>query len=294
MTGGTGSVGTELVQRLLDEDYDRICVFSRDEFKQAEMRFRMPSDRLRWFIGDVRDKDRLKRAFEGVDTVIHAAALKRVEVGQYDAAELVKTNILGTLNVIEAAHDAGVKKVIGVSTDKACQPASAYGASKLMMEKVLLAANNASGEHGPRFCVTRFGNFAGSRGSVIPTWLSIDGPVPMTDPDCTRFWMTAGQACELILQAVKDMKGGETFMPTLRAFRLGDLAEAMGLETRIVGLGPEEQKHEFMFISSAEAPLLSIEELREFTENYRKTRYQRPQCSERNKVRGAKGCRQAA
>lgn len=269
ITGGTGSFGRVFVKRCLAENIHRICVFSRDELKQAEMRQEINDTRMRWFVGDVRDRDRLRRAFEGVDTVIHAAALKRVEVGEFDAPEMVKTNVIGTLNLIEAATDAGVQRVIALSTDKACQPVSGYGASKLLMEKVILAANNSRGEYGPRFAVTRFGNFAGSRGSVIPTWRGIlrEGfkSLPVTDGACTRYWMTADEAVELVMRTAKTMKGGELVTPDLPAFTVSDLAQAMGGEMEIVGLRPGERIHELMDEgkSSENARMLSVLELRE-------------------------------
>lgn len=264
ITGGTGTVGKALVKRAL-EDFSRICIFSRDEHKQAEMRQELDDDRLRWFVGDVRDQHRLRRALEGVQCVVHAAALKRVEVGEYDAGEMVKTNVWGTINLIEAAHDAGVKKVVALSTDKACQPVSAYGASKLLMEKIILAANNSRGKKGPIFAVTRFGNFAGSRGSVIPTWKSMSGKVPITDRNCTRYWMTSDEAVEMVLDTLKTMKGGELITPRLPAFKLEDLAKAMELETYDVGLRPGERLHEVMneYDSSDRAPLLTVEDLKE-------------------------------
>lgn len=258
ITGGTGSLGHALAAHC---QHERICIYSRDEYKQAEMRKAFPSERLRWFIGDVRDRERLRRAFEGVRAVIHCAALKRVEVGTYDAAEMVKTNVLGTLNVIEAAHDARVAKVLAISSDKACAPISAYGASKLLMEKVILAANNARGAGGPRFAAVRLGNFAGSRGSIIPAWRS--GTGTMTDPECTRFWITAPAAARLILGTLGRMRGGELISPALRAFRLGDLARAMDVRPPRTGLGPEERLHEYMGERSSEhAPRMSVAELR--------------------------------
>jgi UDP-N-acetylglucosamine 4,6-dehydratase/5-epimerase len=269
ITGGTGSFGQVFVRRCLSENIARISIFSRDELKQAEMRQGLNDDkRLRWFIGDVRDQQRLRRALEGVDTVVHAAALKRVEVGEFDAPEMVKTNVLGTLNLIEAATDAGVLRVVALSTDKACQPCSAYGASKLLMEKVILAANSGRGEYGPRFAVARLGNFAGSRGSVIPTWRGMlrDGfkTLPVTNAACTRYWMTADEAVELVMSTAKTMKGGELVTPDLPSFTVSDLAEAMGAEIEIVGLRPGERIHEVMRDgeTSAEARMLSIEELR--------------------------------
>ena len=187
ITGGSGSFGNAFAQKIIDHDLsDRIVIFSRDEVKQAEMRERFNNPRLRFFIGDVRDRDRLRRAFEGVDVVIHAAALKRIEVGEYNPAEMVKTNVIGAMNVIEAAHDAGVGKVINLSTDKAFQPISPYGHSKALAESLFLNANNAHGKNGPRFAVTRYGNVSGSRGSVIPKWRNMKVIVPVTDPEATR------------------------------------------------------------------------------------------------------------
>ena len=267
ITGGTGSFGQAFVKRCLRENIQRICVFSRDEHKQALMRSELKDGRLRWFIGDVRDTKRLVRAFEGVDTIIHAAALKRVEVGEWDAEEMVKTNVMGTLNVIEAATRANVLRVIALSTDKACQPVSAYGASKLLMEKVILAANNARGEYGPRFAVTRFGNFAGSRGSVIPMWkerIDLGKSVPVTDGNCTRYWMTSDQAVDLVMNTAKTMNGGEFVTPDLPAFTVSDLAKAMEVETYTIGLRPGERLHEMMLegVSSEHARRMTVEELR--------------------------------
>ena len=261
ITGGTGSLGRATAEAL---DAKRICIYSRDEYKQAEMRRELTGSRYRWFIGDVRDRDRLRRALNGVDTVIHCAALKRVETGTYDASELVKTNVLGTLNLIEAATDAGCERVLAVSTDKAFQPISAYGASKLLMEKVVLAANNARGEHGPIYSCIRLGNFAGSRGSVIPVWRTASEPVEMSNPDCTRYWITAEEASAFIIGSARHMGGGELFEPEMMAYRLDDLRQAMDLNNFVVtGLGPEERMHEFCNgISSAIAPRMRISHLR--------------------------------
>lgn len=218
-----------------------------------------PAIHLRWFIGDVRDRERLRRAMDGVDTVIHAAALKRVEVGEYNPSEMVRTNVLGAINVIEAAQDSDVSRVVAISTDKACAPLNAYGATKLTAEKLMLAANNTSGAGGPMFSVCRYGNVAGSTGSVIPTWRAQQKlveetfpmvaqkiQVPVTDPTCTRFWMTIEEAVDVVLWTVKNMQGGELVVPLLSAYRLGDLAEAMGLEPHITGLGQGEKKDEMM------------------------------------------------
>lgn len=224
---------------------------------------------LRWFIGDVRDRERLRRAMDGVDVVVHAAALKRIEVGFYNPIEMVKTNVLGTINVIEAATDAGVKKVLMLSTDKACQPCSAYGHSKALAEAVILAANNSRGEHGPLFAVTRYGNVAGSTGSVIPIWRAFisNGArvVPVSDPEVTRFWMTQDEAVDLVADTLQTMEGGELAIPTLPAYRLGDLAEAMGVGMEITGLPDYEKLHESMREgeTSALARRMSVEEIRE-------------------------------
>jgi len=263
ITGGTGTIGAAVVRHALARGYDRVCVFSRDEYKQAMMREQMPDARLRWFLGDVRDLDRLRRALEGVDTVIHAAALKRVEAGEYNPGEFVKTNVMGTLNLIEAAHDAGVIRVIGLSTDKALNPQSAYGASKLLMEKVLIAANNARGAHGPMFACTRFGNIIGSRGSVVDLWRS-QPIVRLTDPRCTRYWLTEANALHIIWSALMIMPS-EPLVPIARAFNLADLAEAMDKPVELVGLRAGEQLHESMREgeSSETAPRMTIDELRE-------------------------------
>lgn len=262
VTGGTGSFGRAFVRRLLqDNTVDRIAVLSRGEHAQADMSAEFGSDRLRFFIGDVRDRDRLRRAFAGVDTVIHAAALKRIEVGRYNPTEMVKTNIDGTINVVEAALDADVKKVVYLSSDKAWQPISPYGQSKALAESIVLNAYQGR----TRFAVTRYGNVWCSQGSVAPKWSSMTGPVPVTDPDATRFFMTMDEAVGLVLDTALTMRGGELKIPTLPAFRLGDLAEAMGRDTRIIGLPEWEKKHEGMCEgnTSDKARRMTIAELRE-------------------------------
>ena len=195
VTGGTGSFGRAFVRRLLqDNTVDRIAILSRGEHSQAAMRDEFGSDRLRFFIGDVRDRDRLRRAFSGVDVVVHAAALKRIEVGRYNPTEMVQTNINGTVNVVEAALDADVKKVVYLSSDKAWQPISPYGQSKALAESIVLNAYQGS----TRFAVTRYGNVWCSQGSVAPKWAAIAGPVPVTDPDATRFFMRMDEAVGLL------------------------------------------------------------------------------------------------
>lgn len=255
ITGGAGFFGQAMVKHLLATTTERICIFSRDEAKQAAMRAAIadPHQHLHWFIGDVRDQQRLRRAMAGVDLVIHAAALKRVETCEYNSMEMVKTNVLGTMNVIEAATDAGVSKVIALSSDKACQPRNAYGASKLMMEKLVLGANATRGRSGPLFSCTRYGNVAGSTGSVIPMWrqaMATGQPIYITDVNATRFWMMINEAITLVLDLAKTMKGGELAIPELPAYRLGDLYNVMTHGAAhayfLTGLGQGEKLHERM------------------------------------------------
>lgn len=278
ISGGSGALGTALAKRLMnDATIARIVIFSRGEFRQHQMEQELaPLDKhkqLRFFIGDVRDRDRLKRAMYGVDVVIHAAALKRIEVGHYNPIEMVKTNVLGTINVIEAAQDMSVDKVLGVSSDKAYQPISPYGHSKAMAESLFLASNNTGGWSGPKFAVCRYGNVWNSTGSVVPTWWMIkklaelEGKiayVPVTDPDCTRFFMTMDQAVDLVLETVRTMKGGETAIPVLPAYRLGDLADAMNCGTKVAGLPCWEKKHESMneVSCSKDARRMTVDELK--------------------------------
>jgi len=275
VTGGGGFFGTAFVRRLLamDDGPSRIVVYSRSEHRQADMARELGSldthQRLRLFIGDVRDRDRLRRALEDVDVIVHAAALKRIQTGFADPIEVAKTNIGGAVNVIEAAHDAGIKKVVALSSDKAFQPCSPYGTSKAFAESLFLSANNMRGKRGPIFAVCRYGNIFGSTGSVVPTWRKMiaDGAVfvPLTDPDCTRFFMTIDQAVDLVLNTIQTIKGGEIAIPTLPAYRLGDLAAAMEANTQTIGLPAYEKKHESMAEgnSSDKARRMSLSELRE-------------------------------
>jgi UDP-N-acetylglucosamine 4,6-dehydratase len=265
ITGGTGAFGRAFAKRLLALSVERVAILSRDEHKQAEMAAGFNDERLRFFIGDVRDRDRLRRAFEFVDVVVHAAALKRIEVGHYNPTEMVKTNVLGAMNVIEAAWDGGVEKVVALSTDKAYRPVSPYGQSKALAESLFLNAYRAT--DGTAFAVTRYGNVAGSTGSVMPKWreiLKTSDTVPVTDPEATRFYMTIGQACDLVLTTLRTMKGGELQVPTLPAFRLADLAQAMGAKMQITGLPPWEKLHEGMADgnTSDRARRMSIAELK--------------------------------
>jgi UDP-N-acetylglucosamine 4,6-dehydratase len=271
VTGGSGTFGTAFVKRLLKgSDYSRIVILSRGEHRQAAMRaeVRDPEGRVRWLIGDVRDFRRLCRAFSGIDVVVHAAALKRIEVCEYDPIEVVRTNVLGAVNVIEAALEKGVGKVVALSTDKCVDPINAYGASKLLAEKLFIAANNMRGACGTVFALARYGNIAGSQGSVIPKWrelLEHTDTVPVTDPDATRFWMTAEEAVQLVLDTIETMEGGEVNIPTLPAYRLGDLAEAMGARMDVRGLPFFEKQHELMDRgnSSDAARRMTVNELRE-------------------------------
>lgn len=271
ITGGTGYLARGLVQRLLAEDCQRICIFSRNEFAQVRMRAEFKDDpRLRWFIGDVRDAERLERAMESVEYVIHAAALKRIEVGHYNPDEMVKTNVDGTINVIAAARRTGISKAVLTSSDKAFEPVSPYGQTKALAESLFLTANDP--QYGPRFSVCRYGNVAGSTGSVIPTWreqLKIGCGVRITDPDCTRFWMTRDEAVELVLSTLRSPARGELAIPMLPAYRLHDLAVAMGATAiEVKGLDRWEKKHESMAQgnSSEHAQQLSRFELQDLLE----------------------------
>lgn len=273
ITGGSGAFGRAFTRYLLSlgEPPRRIVIYSRGEVRQFEMaqEFNGIDTRtaLRFLIGDVRDRDRLRRALDGIQVVVHAAALKRIEVGNYNPIEVVKTNVGGAINLIEAAQDAGVKKVVALSSDKAFEPVSPYGTSKALAESVFLAANNTMGWKGPRFAVTRYGNVWNSTGSVVPVWKKLikDGAdeVPVTDPECTRFFMRMNEAVTLVVDTISSMKGGEIAIPTLPAFRLGDLAEAMGVKMRITGLPAWEKAHESMSDgnSSDKARRMSVQEL---------------------------------
>ena len=253
ITGGTGSLGRSLVHYLLTETKARrIAVFSRDELKQHDLRIQFKDDpRLRWFLGDIRDLDRLKRAFHGVDFVIHAAALKQVDTGEYNPMEFIKTNVLGSQNVIDASIDAGVKRVVALSTDKASSPINLYGATKLTADKLFVAANNYSYTYGTTFSVVRYGNVMGSRGSVIPFFKNLASqgkPLPITDLRMTRFWISIEDAVKFVIDSLGMMTGGELYVPRIPSMKIVDLAHAVSADSKLeaIGMRPGEKLHEEM------------------------------------------------
>ena len=253
ITGGTGSLGKALVRFLLQEtNARRIAVYSRDELKQHHMKSEFENDpRIRWFLGDVRDIERLKRALHGVDFVIHAAALKQVETGEYNPMEFIKTNVLGSQNVIDASIEAGVKKVVALSTDKASSPINLYGATKLTADKLFVAANNYSFAYGTTFAVVRYGNVMGSRGSVIPYFKQLakaGKPLPITDLRMTRFWIGIDEAVKFVTDSICLMSGGELYVPKIPSMKIVDLAHAVspGHELVEIGMRPGEKLHEEM------------------------------------------------
>jgi UDP-N-acetylglucosamine 4,6-dehydratase/5-epimerase len=253
ITGGTGSLGQRLVRFFLEKtDVAKIIVFSRDELKQSQMLSAIddPKGRLRFFIGDVRDLERLQRAFKGVDCVIHAAALKQIPALEYNPMEAVKTNILGTQNVVNAALDQKVNKVLLVSTDKAANPANLYGASKLCAERLIISSNAYAGVGGTKFSAVRYGNVLGSRGSIIKIvdQQRASGKITLTHKDMTRFWITLDQAVDLVMMALEKMSGGEIFIPKLPSMKIKDFLKALAPECKItiIGIRPGEKLHELM------------------------------------------------
>lgn len=253
ITGGTGSFGKQYVKTLLARYKPRrLVIYSRDELKQYEMAQTFNSEVMRYFIGDVRDEQRLVQAMQGVDYVIHAAALKQVPAAEYNPMECIKTNIHGASNVISASIAAGVEKVIALSTDKAANPINLYGATKLASDKLFVAANNMVGARKTRFAVVRYGNVVGSRGSVVPFFkkLLADGTteLPVTDLRMTRFWITLEQGVDFVLKNFARMHGGEIFVPRIPSMRITDLVEAMasGTTTKVIGIRPGEKLHEIM------------------------------------------------
>ena len=260
VTGGTGSFGRRFIETVLTRHNPRkLIVYSRDELKQSEMQIdlaeKFEADRMakmRFFLGDVRDRERLMLALRGVDIVIHAAALKQVPAAEYNPSECIHTNVLGAENVVWACLSNRVKQVIALSTDKACNPVNLYGATKLASDKTFVAANNLSGDIGARFAVVRYGNVVGSRGSVAPLFqrLIAEGAreLPITDPRMTRFWITLNQGVDFVLSSLSLMRGGEIFVPKIPSMKMTDLAEAMapGLPIRVIGIRPGEKLHEMM------------------------------------------------
>lgn len=251
ITGGTGSFGRRFVATVLREHQPKkVIVFSRDELKQYEMAREFADPRLRFFIGDVRDRDRLYRAFQGVDYVVHAAALKQVPACEYNPFEAIKTNVLGAQNVIDAAIDSGVQRVIALSSDKAANPINLYGATKLCSDKLFVAGNAYVGDRPTRFSVVRYGNVVGSRGSVVPLFLKLreTGRIPITDPRMTRFWITLEQGVRFVIACLERMHGGEIFVPKLPSMNIMDLARAIapGCDYEFTGIRPGEKLHEVM------------------------------------------------
>lgn len=256
ITGGTGSLGKALTKYLLNNTkVRRVAILSRDELKQSNMRIELGDDeRLRWFLGDIRDIERLKRAFHDVDFVIHAAALKQVDTGEYNPMEFIKTNVLGSQNVIDAAIEARVKRIVALSTDKASSPINLYGATKLTADKLFVAANNYGFKYGTIFSVVRYGNVMGSRGSVIPYFrdLAEQGKsLPITDLQMTRFWISLEQAVKFVLDSLEMMEGGELYVPRIPSMKIVDLARAVSPESKLeeIGMRPGEKLHEEMISS---------------------------------------------
>lgn len=260
ITGGTGSLGRVLAKKLLSQSpVSKVIIFSRDEWKQWEMQQQDPiytDARIRYFIGNVRDQHRLQRAFRGVNYVVHAAALKQVPAAEYNPSEFVNTNVCGAQNVIDAAIDCGVEKVVALSTDKAVNPINLYGATKLCSDKLFIHGNAYVGPNGfPKFAVVRYGNVLGSRGSIIPLWKKMLGQnmeaLPVTDPRMTRFWITLDQAANFVLHTLENMYGGEIFVPKIPSMKIADLAEALAPDypKKVIGIREGEKLHELMISS---------------------------------------------
>ena len=270
VTGGTGSFGRRFVRTVLNRFRPkRLIVFSRDELKQSEMAEELPTQQhpaLRYFLGDVRDRDRLEMALQGVNIVVHAAALKQVPAAEYNPFECIHTNVLGAENIVRSAIRARVSRVIALSTDKAVNPVNLYGASKLASDKIFVAANNLSGDGGPRFSVVRYGNVLGSRGSVVPYFLKLirekAESLPITDPEMTRFWITLQHSVDFVLSSLAAMRGGEIFVPKIYSMRLVDVAEALApdLPRTIVGIRPGEKLHESLITEDDARSTVELED----------------------------------
>jgi UDP-N-acetylglucosamine 4,6-dehydratase len=251
VTGGTGSFGKKFVERLLkDGEIKKLIVYSRDELKQFEMQSIYSSTKLRYFLGDVRDFQRLKQVTDGVDVIVHAAALKQIPAAEYNPMEAIKTNIIGAENIVNAAIENGVERVVALSTDKAANPANLYGATKLCSDKLMVAGNILAGSRKTRFAVVRYGNVLGSRGSVIPFFKEQEssGILPITDTKMTRFWLTIEEGVNFVLESLDRMQGGEIFVPKIPSFKVIDVAEVVSpkIPLRIIGIRPGEKLHEVM------------------------------------------------
>ena len=259
VTGGTGSFGQAFVGEILRRhpEIRRLVVYSRDELKQFEMAQKFPESKypgLRYFIGDVRDQDRLRRALEGIEAVVHAAALKQVPAAEYNPIEFINTNVIGAENVVQACLDTQVERVVALSTDKAAAPINLYGATKLCSDKLFVAANNIRGNHKIRFSVVRYGNVLGSRGSVVPFFIQMakTGVIPITDPAMTRFNISLQEGVEMVLWALETALGGEVFVPKIPSYRILDMAEAIApsCQKKVIGIRPGEKVHEEMITTS--------------------------------------------
>jgi len=267
VTGGTGSFGKKFIKVMLDEfQPKKVIVFSRDELKQHEMQtsgFNHPN--LRFFIGDVRDRDRLRRAMNGVDIVVHAAALKQVPACEYNPMEAIKTNIMGTSNVVEAALDASVKKVLAISTDKAVNPINLYGATKLAAEKLVIQSNAYAAGTATRYSCVRYGNVVGSRGSVVPVFLKQrqTGQVTITDERMTRFWLSLEQGVRFVIKCIEQMEGGEVFVPRIPSMKVIDLARAIAPQAKInvIGIRPGEKLHEVLISEDESRTTVELESM---------------------------------
>src|SRR3954464_8748121 len=251
LTGGTGSFGNAFIRRVTSEFPDAVIrVYSRDELKQSELRARYPNNQLRWLIGDIRDRGRMTRAAQGADLVVHAAAMKQVPACEYNPFEAVRTNVLGAQHVVDAAIDAGVPRVVNLSTDKAVNPVNLYGATKLCAEKIVVQGNAYAAQSQTRLACVRYGNVVGSRGSVVPLFRDQvqAGRITITDERMTRFWITLDQAVDLVLYALEHMVGGEIFIPKIPSMRVPDLADAMapGVPREVIGIRPGEKLHELL------------------------------------------------
>jgi UDP-N-acetylglucosamine 4,6-dehydratase len=251
ITGGTGSFGKAFVSRVLEDDQvTKLVVFSRDELKQFEMAEKINSPKLRYFLGDVRDYQRLLRATDGIDVIVHAAAMKQIPASEYNPMEAIKTNVIGAENIVNASIENGIQRVVALSTDKAANPANLYGATKLCSDKLMIAGNVLAGARQTKFSAVRYGNVLGSRGSVIPFFLdkAKTGSIPITDERMTRFWLTIQEGVQFVLDSFERMHGGEIFVPKIPSFKVTDVARVVcpGIPTHVVGIRPGEKLHEVM------------------------------------------------